>query len=82
MQSDAAWQRWVPLTGILFVILLFIGGGLMDLPGSDQSDSEVRSFYSDSGNRFQVIIGGHILAIAGVALLVFPPGAAEGVTMK
>ena len=71
MQQDAAWQRWVPVTSILFVILMFIGGGLMNLPNTDDSDREIRAFYTDSGNRVQAIIGGHILAIAGVVLLVF-----------
>ena len=60
MQQDASWQRWIPLTGILFVILMFIGAGLMDLPTSDDTDSEIRGFYTDSGNRVQAIIGGHI----------------------
>ena len=71
MQQDAAWQRWVPLTGILFVILFIIGFGIMDLPGLDDSDADVTAFYSDSDNRVRIIIGAYILAIAGVALLIF-----------
>ncbi len=71
MQQDAAWQRWVPVTGILFVILMFLGAGLMNLPNTDDPDREIRVFYTDSGDRVQAIIGGHILAIAGVVLLVF-----------
>ena len=40
MHKDAVWQRWVPLTGILFVILLFIGAGFMDLSDSEDSDRD------------------------------------------
>jgi hypothetical protein len=65
------WQRWIPLTGILFVIL-FVGAiFLVSLPGGDDSEQEVLDWYTDSGNRTSAVIGAYLLVIASLFLVVF-----------
>lgn len=69
--QEAAWQRWIPLSGILFVILLLVGFVIMQLPMPDTPDSEITAFYEDSNNRLMVIIGAYFFAVAGLCLLMF-----------
>jgi hypothetical protein len=65
------WQRWIPLTGILFVIL-FVGAiFLVSLPGGDDSEQEVLDWYADSGNRTSAVIGAYLSVIASLLLVVF-----------
>lgn len=69
--QDAAWQRWMPLTGILFVILLVVGFVVMALPMPDVADAELTAFYEDRDNRVMVIVGAYIGAAGALALLLF-----------
>jgi hypothetical protein len=65
------WQRWIPLTGILFVIL-FVGAiFLASLPGGDDSDQEVLDWYTDSGNRTSAVISAYLWVIASLLLVIF-----------
>jgi hypothetical protein len=67
----AAWQKWIPLTGVLFVVLYFIGFGLVSGPDNSDSDQKILDWYNDSGHQTMVIIGGYIFAVSVVALLLF-----------
>jgi hypothetical protein len=51
----------------------FVVGVLMisDTPDADASDAEWLDHYADSGNRWQIIVGAFILALATLGLLVF-----------
>jgi hypothetical protein len=71
MQQLPAFQRWIPLSGIVFVVLLIVGMGLMDLPTGDDSDQTVSAFYADHGNRVEVICAFYLLTIGGIAFLFF-----------
>jgi hypothetical protein len=68
---QASWQKWVPLTGILFVILFIIGGILATGPDNTDNDQHVVEWYADSGNQTATIAGAYILAVAGGAMLLF-----------
>src|ERR687892_1122061 len=69
--QEAAWQRWVPFTGIVFVILFIVGLVLAAGPENTSSNEEWLDWYTDSGNQTSAIIGAYFFAVASVALLLF-----------
>lgn len=69
MQSN--WQRWIPLTGILAAVLLFIGFFMATGPENTDNDQKLIQWYADSGHQTTVIIGAYLYAVACVALLLF-----------
>jgi hypothetical protein len=66
--SDSRWDRWGPIAGIAFVVLLFVGLNLAlsDLPAGDDPVSKFTSFYNDKGDRAKLIIGSYLIVLAGV----------------
>lgn len=70
--DQAGWQRWIPLCGVLFVILFIIGisfaGNSLE---SSESDQAYLDWYGDSGHQTASIAGAYVLAVAGVAMLLF-----------
>jgi MFS family permease len=68
---QAGWQKWIPLTGVLFVILYIVGFGLVSGPDNTDSDQKILDWYNDSGHQTSVIIGAYLLAGAVVAMLLF-----------
>jgi hypothetical protein len=71
--SVSRWERWGPIAGIVFVVLLFVGVNLSvaDLPSADDSLTKISNFYNDGGKRAQVIIGAYLLWLAGVFFIWF-----------
>lgn len=69
--QQAGWQRFIPFTGVLFVILFIIGFMLGTGPESDKTDKDLLDWYADSGHQNMSIAGAYLLAIAGVAMLLF-----------
>ena len=71
--QQAAWQRWIPLTGILFVILFIVGGFLVIGPetGTDQSGQKILDWYAKSSHQTLAVAGAYLFALAGVAMLLF-----------
>jgi hypothetical protein len=67
----AGWQRWVPLTGIAFVVLFLIAIFIVEIPGGDDSAQEVLDFYADSGNRTSVVISAYLYVLAAFSLILF-----------
>ena len=70
------WERWSPVGGIAFVILAVVGFGLLNggMPSTDAPARDWISFYSDSGNRAQVLVGAYVMTVAGLAFLWFLAG--------
>jgi len=65
-------ERWAPLGGIIFVVLLIIGVGLIgDHPDPDASNQEISDYLGDSGAHTRNIIGAYLWAVAGIAFLLF-----------
>jgi len=65
-------ERWAPLGGIIFVVLMVIGTGLLgDHPDPDAPDQEIADYLGDSGNHTRNIIGAYVWVLAGVGLLWF-----------
>ena len=69
MQSG--WQRWIPLTGIVAAVLLFIGFMLTSGPSSTGDNQKLLAWYADSGHQTTVILGAYLMALAGVCVLLF-----------
>jgi hypothetical protein len=65
-------ERWAPLGGIIFVILMVIGTGLLgDHPDPDAPEQEIADYLSDSGNHTRNIIGTYAWVLGGVGFLWF-----------
>ncbi len=69
MQSG--WQRWVPLTGIIAAVFLFIGFMMAIGPENTDNDQKLIAWYADSGHQTTVVAGAYLMAIGGAAILLF-----------
>jgi hypothetical protein len=71
-------QRIAPFAGLLFVVL-FVAGLVLpgDVPCCEDPDSDIVSWYEDSGNRLRIIIAVYLLTISALAFLVFLNGLRE-----
>lgn len=69
MPTSQNWPRWMAASGILFGILFVIGMLMMNLP--DGTDAQVTAFYTDSGNRMQLLVDAYVLVVAAVVFLVY-----------
>ncbi len=68
-------ERWAPLGGIIFVVLLIIGLVLIaDSPDFDASDQEVTDYLNDDGNLVRNVIGFYMWGVAAMAFLWFASG--------
>ncbi len=63
--------RLAALSGVAFVVLFVTGMAMFDLPGHDDLDQALNSFYADAGNRTRVIVGAYLLGGAGLLFLWF-----------
>lgn len=63
-------ERFIPLTGVAFAVLLFVGVSLVgDMPALDASATEVVDFFTDNATILRV--SSVVLAVAMFALLLF-----------
>jgi hypothetical protein len=69
MPTTGNWPRWMSASGILFGILFIVGVLMVNLP--DGSNESVTSFYTESGNRLQIILAAYILCAAAVLFVVY-----------
>jgi hypothetical protein len=68
-------DRWAPLSGIAFVVLMLTGAFfVLDVPKGDASAQEIASYLSDSGNHTRNITGAYLWVLGGLAFLVFAAG--------
>ena len=63
-------QRWAPLSGIVFAVLIVAGIILLGTPFADELE-EWATHYDDSGTRVRAVISGLLIALSGLAFLVF-----------
>jgi hypothetical protein len=63
-------QRWAPLSGIFFAVLLVGGILLLNTPSGDEI-GRWETHYEDSGNRTRAVISGLLIMLSGLAFLVF-----------
>jgi hypothetical protein len=67
------WQRWGPLSGVVYVVL-FLVGILAGGEGAGDSPEEHVAYYADAGNRAKEFVIFFVLVAAGLAFLWFLAG--------
>lgn len=63
--------RWVPANGILFAVLVVLATLIKSAPGPDASDTEIATYYQDSGNRNDEAIAFFLIGLAALCFLSF-----------
>jgi hypothetical protein len=65
-------ERWAPLAGIIFVVLMFVGTFFVaDVPEADAPRQEISDYLGDSDNHTRNIIGAYIWVVGALAFLCF-----------
>jgi Domain of unknown function (DUF4386) len=68
-------ERWAPIGGIVFVVLMVIGSIFVgDLPSADDSDQEIADYLADSDNHTRNIIGAYLWVVGALFFLWFLTG--------
>ena len=68
-------ERWAPVSGIVFVLFMFVGTFFVaDVPNPDSSAQEISGYLTDSGNHTRNIIGAYIWVVGGLLFLWFLTG--------
>src|SRR5262245_32909638 len=65
-------ERWAPIAGIAFVVLMVVGSMLIgDVPAPDATAQQIAGYLADSANHTRNIIGLYLWAIGALAFLWF-----------
>jgi hypothetical protein len=65
-------ERWAPIGGIVFVVLMVVGSILVgDLPDADASEQEIADYLADSDNHTRNIIGAYLWVVGALFFLWF-----------
>jgi len=68
----ARWERWAPVSGIVYGVLFALGLALIVFDEVDsKSDAEIASYYGDSGSRNQEELGLVLVVLGVLFLLIF-----------
>jgi hypothetical protein len=63
------WERWSPLSGLVYVVLFLVALGVSSGPGD--TPGEVASYYADGGNRNREVFVFFLLVAATLAFVWF-----------
>jgi hypothetical protein len=65
-------ERWAPISGIVFVVLMVVGSMLLgDIPSPDASEEEIVDYLADGANHTRNIIGAYLWVVGALAFLWF-----------
>jgi hypothetical protein len=65
-------ERWAPIGGIIFVVLMVTGTFFVaDVPSADAPDQEIAAYLADSDNHTRNIIGAYMWGVGALAFLWF-----------
>jgi hypothetical protein len=65
-------ERWAPIGGIVFVVLMVVGSSLVgDVPAPDAPEQEIASYFADGDNHMRNIIGAYLWIVGALAFLWF-----------
>jgi Domain of unknown function (DUF4386) len=68
-------ERWAPLAGIIFVILMFTGTFFVaDVPDPDAPQQQLATYLADSDNHTRNLIGAYVWVLGALAFLLFVTG--------
>ena len=72
-EPTTSWlERWAPISGIAFVVLMVVGSMLVgDIPAPDAPRQEIADYLADSGTHTRNLIGGYLWVIGALAVLWF-----------
>ena len=72
-EPTTSWfERWAPISGIAFVVLMVVGSMLVgDIPAPDAPRQEIAAYLADSGTHTRNLIGGYLWVIGALAFLWF-----------
>jgi hypothetical protein len=65
-------ERWAPIAGIIFVLLMFFGTFFVaDVPDADSTQQEISDYLGDSDNHTRNIIGVYVWVLGALSFLWF-----------
>jgi hypothetical protein len=65
-------ERWAPLAGIIFVVLMFVGTFFVaDVPNPDAAQQQLATYLADGGNHTRNLIGAYVWVLGALAFLWF-----------
>ncbi len=64
-------ERWVPLSGVVAIVLVFVAVLMADSPALDDPGSEWTAYFEDSGNRARHIVSTILFVLASFGFLAF-----------
>jgi hypothetical protein len=65
-------ERWAPLAGIIFVVLMVTGTFFVaDIPSADAPEQVIGDYLADSANHMRNIMGTYIWMVGALAFLLF-----------
>jgi hypothetical protein len=65
-------ERWAPLSGIIFVVLMVVGTAFVaDVPDPDAPQQAIADYLADSGSHMRNIIGAYMWVLGALAFLWF-----------
>jgi hypothetical protein len=68
-------DRWAPLGGIIFVVLMIVGTTFVaDVPDPDAPQQQLATYLADSGNHTRNLMGAYIWVVGALAFLWFVTG--------
>ena len=68
-------ERWAPLSGIIFVVLMFVGTFFVaDVPDPDAAQQQLATYLADSSNHTRNLVGAYIWVVGALAFLWFVTG--------
>jgi hypothetical protein len=63
-------ERWAPLGGIIFVVLMVTGTFFVfDVPAAPAPQQQIADYLADSGTHMRNIIGAYIWVVGALAFL-------------
>ena len=67
------WERWAPLAGIIFVVLMFTGTFFVayPIPAANAPQQQIADYLTDSGTHTRNIIGAYMWVVGALAFLLF-----------
>jgi uncharacterized membrane protein SirB2 len=65
-------ERWAPISGIVFVVLMVVGSMLVsDVPSPNASQHDITRYLADSAQQTRNIIGAYCWVVGALTFLVF-----------
>jgi hypothetical protein len=70
--SQRSWQRWAPMSGVAFVVLVVVGFVIAgSSPDTDASNAKIAAYLAKNSNQSRNIVSFFVLMVAMLALVWF-----------